>query len=714
MSEFGGKLNDKQKEAVLSRSKIILVLAGAGTGKTSVLTSRIAFLIKKGVEPSSVFATTFTNKAANEMKDRVSSLVGKEVNINDMWIGTFHGLCNNIIKINHRLINLPKYYQIIDQDAQKSLIRRVIEEFEIRDNISIDKKNVSQDALNFINKAKEKGFRPEASSKLITLMNLNKLILDIYYAYEEIRIKSSALDYGDLILYAIEILKNNPSVLNYYQNKFKHILVDEFQDTNDIQNELIKLFTGSDNYLFVVGDDDQSIYGWRGAKIENILNFQKNNQDVHLVKLEQNYRSTKNILECANSVIGNNKARLGKDLWSDKGDGDKISIIENDYPDHEAYNITKIIRTHIEKGVPPSQITILYRNNAISRSFEAKLTESRIPYKIYGGLSFWERSEIKDMLSYLDLIKNSNNDISFERIVNKPSRKLGKKSIEKIRTHAKDNNLSMFNAMNSMLIDGTIKGASASNLKLFISGINDLKESSLNNSIFFLIKDIIDRFNFLKIYEKDNPEVQDDRINNIEELASFAKNFKNNDEDLDLLESFLHHAKLQSDNVKDSSVDSVNMMTIHTSKGLEFPIVFVVGMEDGIFPSKRSISSTKGIEEERRLAYVAFTRAEKKLYISFSSTRYNNPVEFSRFLKELPFNIIDHLKYSNYGNSPIGRLITSSENKKEVNYKSKYSIGDNYTHERYGDGEILETDKKNNSIYLKVNFEFIGLKDIYL
>lgn len=706
-SDFLLRLNEKQLEAVKSKYKENLVLAGAGTGKTSVLTSRIGYVIGLGANSSSIFAATFTNKAAKEMKERVEMLLDDPTLASDLWIGTFHGLCNKIIKSNTMKLGLPKNYQIIDTTDQKSLIKRVAEEIEVDNSKKIDKKKILPEALNFINKAKENGRRPDKANDLLEYMGLEPIILDIYIRYEKVRFLSGLLDYGDILLYVIELFEKEPEVLNYYREKFNHVMVDEYQDTNRIQNKFINMISKG-NYLFFVGDDDQSIYGWRGAKIKYILELNKKYENLKTIKLEQNYRSTKKILACSNSIIAKNTMRLGKDLWSQNDSGENITVIESDSTELEAYTISKFIKRELNLGTNPNDITILYRSNAISRAFEAKFAEHKIPYKIVSGLSFWERGEVKDMLSYLDIINNENNDVSFERVVNKPSRKFGQKALEKLRDYSNKKETPMFLSLDNMINEGLIKGQTASNLSHFINVINTIK-SEKHLSIKEMIIKIIENLSFYKIYEKEPDEVRDDKLNNINELIYFADKFVNTEDDMTDIESFLHHAKLQSDNTKNGNVDTVKLMTIHAAKGLEFPIVFVAGLEEFTFPSKRSIYSDD-LEEERRLAYVSITRAEKKLYLSFSTYRYGEMLKPSRFLNEIPIEYLSYHSDSRFSNSIIGNKIKSLNIAKTSSSNDKFKVGEEYNHVDFGLGEIRKVN--NNSI--DVYFGMIGIKNIIL
>ncbi len=702
-------LNDKQREAVLTEKQNVKILAGAGSGKTKVLTTRIAYLLSLGVTGKSILAVTFTNKAAKEMKERIKKIIqdDKVTELKDIWIGTFHGLCNKIISEHHQLLNLPKNYEIVDSNDQKSLIKRVLEEMQIK-----DLKEVLADAQTFINLAKENGFRPEANSlKLMALkFSSGVILLDIYKRYEELRKISNILDFGDLLLYVVELFNSNSKVKDYYNQKFQHILVDEYQDTNNLQEEWLKLIA-KNNYFYVVGDDDQSIYGWRGAQIDNIIDFEKRYNDSAVIKLEQNYRSTNNILNAANAVINKNKKRTGKNLWSDKTDGKKIFVVQAYSPEEEAKIIANKIELEIKKFErKPSDFAILYRNNAISRPFESKLTERKIPYKIVGGVGFWSRAEIKDVLSYLSMFNNPDNDVSFERSVNFPTRGVGNKMIETIREYALNKKVSLFKSLKDLINNNIIKDKSGK-LKEYVSLI-DLGNENREHKIKFILSDLFEKVDFNEAYSKskEGEEKIEERLANLQELVFFAKDFKHEEENRTDLEAFLYYASLQSDADKDQSIDSVLLLTVHASKGLEFPVVFIVGMEQGIFPSQRSIDNNE-LEEERRLAYVAITRAMEELTISFSCSRYGKEISSSKFLNEIPISILDTENEEGFGNTAIIREIIKDkllnrETKKKDKLPSnlKYKVGDSLMHPQYGKGVVQSIFIQEEKVVATVSF----------
>lgn len=702
-------LNEKQKEAVLTEKQNVKILAGAGSGKTKVLTTRIAYLLSLGVSGNSILAVTFTNKAAKEMKERIKKIIpeDKVSELKDMWIGTFHGLCNKIISEHHQLLNLPKNYEIMDSNDQKSLIKRVLEEMQIK-----DLKEVLADSQTFINLAKENGMRPDANSLKLMAIRFSSgvIVLDVYKRYEELRKISNILDFGDLLLYVVELFNDNPKVKDFYNQKFQHILVDEYQDTNNLQEEWLK-FISKNNYFYVVGDDDQSIYGWRGAQIDNIINFEKRYEDSAVIKLEQNYRSTNNILNAANAVINKNKKRTGKNLWSDKSDGKKIFVVQAYNPEDEAKIIAAKIENEIRKfSKKPSDFAILYRNNSISRTFESKLTEKRIPYKIVGGVGFWSRVEIKDVVSYLSMYNNPDNDISFERSVNFPTRGVGAKMLNTIRDNAAIKKISLFKSLNELIDNNTIKDKTG-RLKEYIELIKNGNENK-DHKVRYILSDLFEKVDFNEAYSKstEGEDKIEERLANLQELVFFAKDFKHEEENRLDLEAFLYYASLQSDADKDQSIDSVLLLTVHASKGLEFPVVFIVGMEQGIFPSQRSIDNNE-LEEERRLAYVAITRAMEELTISFSCSRYGKDITSSKFLNEIPVSILDTDNEEGWGNTQIIREIlkdkalnreTKNVDKLPVNLK--YKVGDFLMHKEYGKGKVLSIFIKENKIIATVSF----------
>lgn len=714
-------LNEMQRLAVTEKdAKKLLVLAGAGSGKTRVLTVRIAYLLSFGISPENVFAVTFTNKAANEMKERIVSLSNQ--NISTMWVGTFHSLALRLIKDNIQKVDVSNGFTIWDDQDQKQFIRNILTDIEenepekltyVYDSIKEEIKSIQ----GFINTCKDNEMRPHDCDSLI---EMNKEIPEeyklIYERYEKKRILSNSVDFSDLILYAVEILRDNPSIQKYYGDKFKYVFVDEFQDTNPIQYRLISLLSNKNTYQTMVGDDDQLIYSWRGANVDNMVQYKKSSKEVKIVKLEQNYRSTNNILMAANSVIAKNKVRIGKKLWSEKEAGEKIHILENNNQFSEGNSVVGEISKLIKKGVNPNKICILYRNNYLSNSFENVLTKYRIPYKIVGGLSFWQRKEIKDILSYLLLIHENKNDLAFERAIAAPKIGLGKKNMQKIKLYAYSKNISYLYATKELISNNEIKGKLGDALNNFVTKIEYYTNS--NQYIHELINGMLEDFNIMDTYRGDDKDKFEERKSNIGELQNYARFYNDKNETGSVLSEFLQNSILQSDNDKDKNKDSVTLMTIHASKGLEYEYVFVVGFEEGIFPSNRAIliesKDESKMEEERRLGYVSITRAQIGLYISYTNSRYNQYAEPSRFLGDVPAEILNLKSDSPFGLSWLGQKIRDLKKDGKKKNDTPYVVGESFNDELMGDGEIVSAKKENNYYVLEIDFGFLGVQKKYI
>lgn len=723
------RLNTEQLEAVKSEKQRTLILAGAGSGKTQVLTSRVAYLVSLGVEPTSILSVTFTNKAAKEMKKRIVDMVNaidqdEPIFEKDLSVGTFHGICHKLLRRHAYEAGLKKDFTVLDQDDQKSLIKEVIvDKMALCEEIG-DKKEktkavnaIVQFMQKYIGDHKDEGRRPnqiESSEMEQVLEYYNFDPVRVYKEYEDERERLGVLDFGDLILYMVELLNKNNSLRNHYKNEYRHILVDEFQDTNTIQSELINLFHDKkDGYLFVVGDDDQSIYEWRGAKIENILNFDKNYTDVLTVRLEQNYRSTNNILKCANKLISKNKKRKGKNLWSDKSDGELININYSLNAYEEADKIALEIKKGVRSGVNPSHFAILYRSNYISRIIESKLNEQQVAYTIIGGVGFWSRAEIRDLMSYLSLVTNKDNNMAFDRVVNTPTRGLGKKKLEAIKDEAMMTGVSRFEALKKLLDDKLIKGQAGKNAQKFVDMIErcSTEEFPLVEKLSYLL----DGSDLVEFYKEKSEDQAAEREQNLNELINAAKHFNNEDFLTESDEAaFISYAVLQSSNDKESDKDTVQLMTVHASKGLEFPRVYLMGWEDGVFPSENAIRERK-LEEERRLAYVAITRAEEKLTISSAGERFpGNKVPPSRFIGELPSEIVK-VNRTERGNTAqnnfYSRKGSSNQNWNKARYVAGYKIGTDFEHGKYGTGTIMNVLDHGEEIEVTVKFGgFIGVK----
>ena len=700
-------LNEAQKKAVTNVSQNCLVVAGAGSGKTRVLTQRIIWLIsQKNYSPLSILAVTFTNKAANEIKSRLSESLN--LNIQNLWVGTFHGICYRILRQHFLAAKLDKNFQIIDSEDQIRLIKRILKLNSIDENFISPKQYV-----NYINRKKDSSIR---SKDIVDKDFSEKGYKHIYQLYEEYCNKSSLVDFGELILKTKEILESNDEISKYYKNNFKEILVDEFQDTNKIQYELIKLFSSKQNSVFAVGDDDQSIYGWRGAVSTNMNTFQKEFQDLTLVRLEQNYRSTSNILNAANHLIKNNDDRLGKNLWTSDKSGEPIKyfIAYNDY--EEAEFVIEKIKELVENEYQNDEISILYRSNAQSRILEEQLIANKIKYRIYGGLRFFERAEIKDILAYLRLAFNHNDDNSFERIINTPTRGIGEKTKTIIRESAKFNNTSLFQSAYDALKNKNFSNKVNNSLDNFfavISHIKDMQDKKLPE----IISTIIEKTGIKKPYENNKTEQNQSKIENIDELVSAASSFQEENyyNDEPVLDAFLSHVSLESgEGQGDKWEKCVQLMTIHAAKGLEFPVVFLVGMEEGLFPSKLSIDEDN-LSEERRLCYVGITRARKLLFLSSAELRrqygYDNYALPSRFISEIPEELIEQIKGASASYVKMNKNSFYVENSE---YKDFYDIGKRVIHEKFGEGIVTNFEGDSQNSRIEVEFDSYGKKWLLL
>ena len=631
-------LNDRQKEAVLHTEGPLLILAGAGSGKTRVLTHRIAYLIdEKGIFPGNILAITFTNKAANEMKERVEQLLDGDTGY--MWMGTFHSICVRILRYNIDKIGYDKSFSIYDRDDQITLMRECIKEMDLDKDIYKDRA-----IINTISSLKDKMIEPDTYINENYNNYYHRNVGELYALYQKKLKENNALDFDDLILKTVELFRTDPDTLDYYQRKFQYIFVDEFQDTNKIQYELVWLLSQRHKNICVVGDDDQSIYGWRGADISNILNFEKDFPNTKIIKLEQNYRSTQNILDVANHIIKNNSERKEKKLWTANDTGEQV-VVENVLDSQEeAYFVANKIEELMAEGYNPSDFAILYRTNAQSRNFEEMFIKRNIPYKLVGGLKFYDRLEIKDTVAYLRVIQNPVDDISLKRIINVPRRGIGNVTIEKVENYANEMNISMYDAICEVENINSLSGRAKNNLKGFANIINKFMDMKDNMEIRDFIEEVLIEIGYIHELQKENTIESRTRLENIGEFLSVAADFDLNNAD-GSLEDFLSGVSLLSDVDKTEDVDnSVTMLTVHSAKGLEFPIVFMVGMEEGLFPISRALEDDSELEEERRLCYVAITRAEKQLFVTYAkmrtiygTVRYCLP---SRFIDEMPGDLI--------------------------------------------------------------------------
>ena len=633
-------LNPAQREAVEKTEGPVLILAGAGSGKTRVLTTRIGHLIEdKGVQPANILAITFTNKAANEMRERVEETL--ESDASDMWISTFHSCCVRILRKDINRIGYNRSFVIYDSADQVTLVKDCLKELNLNDKVFEPKMIIST-----ISGAKDKLYDPKQFKAMHMNDNRMSKIADVYALYQDRLKRNSALDFDDLIFKTVELLKSDKEVLDYYRNRFKYIMVDEYQDTSKAQYELIKILAKEHQNICVVGDDDQSIYGWRGADIRNILEFEKDYDDVHVVKLEQNYRSTQIILDAANTVISNNIERKRKRLWSEKKDGELIKIqVAQDEIEESDFVADMIAKISREQNRSYKDFAVLYRANAQSRSVEDALNRSQIPYNIYGGTKFYERKEIKDLIAYLRVIQNPQDDISIKRIINVPRRGIGLRTIEKIEDRASLKQESIYSVLIDIETNSEISTKARNSISEFVDNVigtlRTMREVYPVSKLIEKVIESIDYYGYIDELYKGDKEEAEERKDNVKEFISVAMEFEQNSEEKDL-ETFLTGVALTSESSEEEEIDKVSLMTIHTSKGLEFPVVFIVGMEDGLFPIARAVRSMSDseIEEERRLCYVGITRAKEILYLTLTQKRTlygkTNPSIASRFMEELP------------------------------------------------------------------------------
>lgn len=716
-------LNDKQKEAVLHKNGPLLVLAGAGSGKTRVLTTSIANLIKnEGVDPRNILAITFTNKAANEMKDRIASLLGMDVG--HLWIGTFHSICARILRMNIEKIGYSSNFTIYDTNDQRTLIKEIINDLGYKDEIS------PRDAQNIISSLKNKSISPNEFLKIDSFYRNHNEYYEIYRLYEKRKYEYNSLDFDDLIEKVLDIFKKDQQVLEYYQKKFEYVFVDEYQDTNASQYELIKYFGGYHNNVIVVGDADQSIYSFRGADISNILNFEKDFNDARVIKLEQNYRSTSNILNTANSLIINNIERKEKNLWTANDTGDEVIYKNNSVESEEGKFVVDEIKKLVNLGYAYSDIAVLYRTNAQSRPFEEILMKNLIDYKVIGGLKFYDRKEIKDLVSYLKVIVNPKDDVALKRIINEPKRGIGDKSVEQMGKIASDNNISILELITNPIYEQLLTDRLKKLAYRFYNPLKEIFENALKYTITDLINEVLDKSGYLKVLESSYSVEDRARIDNINEFISAASEYEENNPD-DTIYDYLENLSLISELEKTEDRDnSVTLMTMHAAKGLEFPIVFVVGMDEGLFPGKRSIDEGN-VEEERRLFYVAITRAREKLYLTSSEVRraYGKPVYYktSRFIDEIKSNVkeLQNSTFSSFNSRTYERAsnedymrektrqsVLDTKLKKHENSDEKYQVGDKIMHSKWGEGMVVQIKENEDGNELVVAFGKKGLKKL--
>ncbi len=699
-------LNDKQREAVAAPRVNMLVLAGAGSGKTRVLVHRIAWLLSvEQASPFSIMAVTFTNKAAAEMRHRIEDLIGTSQG--GMWIGTFHSLAHRLLRAHYLDAGLPQDFQIIDSDDQYRLIRRIVKSMALD-----DKQWPPRQGMWYINGKKDEGLRPQ---HIQTYGNpVETTWLKVYQAYQKACDRAGLVDFAELLLRAHELWLNKPQILEHYQHRFTNILVDEFQDTNRIQYAWIRMLAGQTGKVMIVGDDDQSIYGWRGAQVENIQNFLNEFPGAETIRLEQNYRSTSNILKAANALIANNSDRLGKNLWTEGAEGEPISLYcaFNDL-DEARYVVGRIKRWH-EEGGALADCAILYRSNAQSRIMEEALLQANMPYRIYGGQRFFERQEIKDALSYMRLTANRHDDASFERVVNTPTRGIGDRTLDVVRQVARDNQITLWESALQVIEHKMLAGRAIAAIARFLELIETLANETADMPLHVQTDRIIRNSGLKAMYEQEKGEKAQARIENLEELVTATRQFSYQDEDEDLmpLQAFLSHAALESgEGQADAYQDAVQLMTLHSAKGLEFSQVFIVGVEEGMFPSQMSLDEGGRLEEERRLAYVGVTRAMKKLTLTYAENRrlYGKEVSHrpSRFIGELPKECVEEVRLRATVSRPVNhhRLGTPI-----VSNDTGYSLGQRVKHPKFGEGTIINIEGSGEHCRLQIAFNGEGIK----
>lgn len=719
-------LNDKQREAAMYTEGALLILAGAGSGKTSTMTRRIAYLVdEKGVSPYNILAVTFTNKAAREMEERVEEILGSN---SRMWIMTFHAACLRMLRMDGDRLGYTNSFAVYDPVDQKSIVKNLLKEYEID-----EKKFTPNSILSNISKAKEQEIGPREFEENAGDFR-DETVAKVYRGYERILSRNNAMDFDDLILNAVRLLKENPDVLEKYQERFRYIMVDEYQDTNQLQYKLISLLAKKYGNICVVGDDDQCIYQWRGADIRNILNFEKEFPKAKVVKLEQNYRSTANILEAAHSVISNNKQRKRKKLWTDASQGEKIQYhrLESDY--REAGYIAQEIGYMVQQGENYRDFAILYRTNAQSRNFEDSLAQRRIPYRVIGGLRYYDRMEIKDMIAYMRLVANPMDDIAFDRVVNSPKRGIGKATMDKIKSVANYCEKSIFQYVESEAIADTLSGKASRGMNEFLEIIREYSEEKENLRVSDIYEGLLIKSGYLKALEDQRTAEADGRIENLMEFKSVIYEFENRDSKLEL-DEFLEKLALLSDvDNHDSEANAVTLMTMHSAKGLEFPYVFMPGMEDGLFPSWRSRDSISQMEEERRLCYVGMTRAKRRLWMTSAESRllYGkvNATRESEFMREINPKLLagdgvyksgsvgaktGSTRYLDGRYDPIpgdyrfqNHIKAKSEMKKKLVHDEHFEVGDRVIHGKFGEGVVLEVTPK----IIRVEFVGNGVKKL--
>jgi DNA helicase-2/ATP-dependent DNA helicase PcrA len=704
-------LNEAQREAVSAPPGHYLVLAGAGSGKTRVLVHRIAWLNQVlQVPPWGVLAVTFTNKAAGEMRHRCEQMVGGGTR--GMWVGTFHGLAHRLLRLHWQEAGLPETFQVLDSDDQQRLVKRVIADLGIDDS-----RYPPRQAAWFINACKDEGKRPQ---HVQDGQRATDVLLRIYEAYDAVCRRAGLVDFAELLLRAHELLRGHEGLLAHYRQRFGHLLVDEFQDTNAIQYAFVRLLAGSTGQVFVVGDDDQAIYGWRGARVENVQFFLRDYPGAKTIRLEQNYRSTSHILQAANAVIANNPDRLGKQLWTEGEDGEAIDLYAAYNEVDEARFAIERIQRWIADGGRALDCAILYRSNAQSRAFEEQLMQVSLPYRVYGGLRFFERAEVKDALAYLRLLANRGDDAAFERAVNTPTRGIGGRTLDQVRQRARDAAAPLWEALLLEITDGPLAARAKNALRGFVELIEALANETRDMPLAEQLEHVLQRSGLREHYANEQRGLLDSRTENLDELVTVASRFAQTDatdEELPELVAFLAYASLEAgEGQAQAWEDGVQLMTLHSAKGLEFPLVFLAGLEEGLFPSQRSLDESGRLEEERRLAYVGITRARQKLVLSYAESRrihgsdtYGVP---SRFLREIPAAVLNEVR----PRVQVSRPAWSSAPTRFVEEPSgpALRLGQRVRHGSFGQGVVVAAEGSGAHARVQVNFEDSGAKWLVL
>ncbi|WP_447530387.1 DNA helicase II [Vreelandella sp. TE19] len=716
------QLNPAQREAVSAPQGNLLVLAGAGSGKTRVLVHRIAWMMQaEGLSPYALLAVTFTNKAAREMRTRLEALLG--ISMRHVWVGTFHSIAHRLLRTHWQDAKLPQNFQIIDSDDQLRLVKRLLKDYNVD-----DERYPPRQVQSFISGCKEEGLRPHQVN--VDGDGYLSQMVELYERYQFTCERGGLVDFGELLLRSLELLRDNPALLNHYRERFGHVLVDEFQDTNTLQYAWLKLLTGMQTPMTAVGDDDQSIYGWRGAKIENIRRFEDEFPQTHTVRLEQNYRSTSAILDAANALISHNSERMGKNLWTDGVEGEPISVYAGFNDLEEARYIVDTIKERVDEGVNRRDVAILYRSNAQSRLIEETLIRQGMPYRIYGGHRFYERLEIKNALAYLRLLLNRDDDASLERVINVPTRGIGTRTVEILRHRARLESVSLWQALHDAVGDGTLKGRAGNAVQKFANLIEQLENDAAGLTLFEIIDHVIEHTGLIEHHKSERGEKGQARVENLGELVTAARAFTQGDafetpeagEGLTALEAFLSEAALNAgDHEAEEFEDSVQLMTLHSAKGLEFPVVFIAGVEEGLFPHKMSVEEPGRLEEERRLCYVGVTRAMQKLYLTHAETRRLHGKEVfprpSRFLRELPPHLLEEVRLRGH----VARPVTASArpNYAQTSIESdgelpELHVGQRVSHPVFGEGMILNAEGQGARARVHVSFEGEGDKWLVL